>query len=268
MNANILTLHGIECDAISTLLKQDPAMQRYTISSETFKNLLEAIPTGHCLSVQEITLKKPSNEIVLTFDDGLISDYEAAFPILKAKDIKATFYITSTNIGKTGFCDQSQLREMSDAGMDIGSHGLTHRYLPLMPNEEAKREIRQSKEEIEQIIGREVYSYAAVGGHFKQWMLRYAGDSGYQSFATMIPGKTDITKNSILKLYRNHLQNLHDDIYVQKLIEGNRQFFLKNKLHYYSLFLPKVILGMQNYDRLKAWYSGIPENKNDKPKYQ
>ena len=255
--ATVLTLHGIECEALTPLIKEDPTIQRYILNQSQFGYLLGLLSSRNCNTVQELAGQPGNNAIVLTFDDGLISDYEMALPLLVNSNIKATFFITAKNIGKPGYCDEAQLVEMSSAGMEIGSHGLTHRYLTIMPDEEAKKEIRESKDIIEQIIGKSVNSYAAVGGHFQDWMIDYALHTGYQSFATMIPGKTTARKhNKILKLNRNHLQGSHDQTYIKSLVEANHQFFLKNKLHYYALYLPKVIFGLRNYDRLKSLVLG------------
>jgi len=255
-NATVLTLHGIECEALSSLIIEDPSIERYTISSLQYGSLLSLLSSRDCYTVQELTERSSNNSIVLTFDDGFISDYEMALPLLEKYNIKATFYITAKNIGKSGYCDKTQLSELCSAGMEIGSHGLTHRYLTLMPDDESRNEIKESKDIIEQTIGKAVNSYAAVGGHFREWMVDYALQSGYKSFATMIPGRTENSSSNILKLQRNHLQASHDAIYFKSLIEADNWFFLKNKLHYYALYLPKVILGMRNYDRLKGFVLG------------
>ena len=105
-------------------------------------------------------------------------------------------------------------------------------------------------------LNREVRSYAAVGGHFSDWMVDFALHSGYESFATMIPGKTSNNVSNISKIYRNHLQASHDEIYIKNLIESSNWFFLKNKLRYYALYLLKVVLGMRNYDRIKSFVLG------------
>ena len=255
--ATVLTLHGIECEALTPLIKEDPAIQRYILNQSQFDYLLRLLSSRNCKTVQEFTDLPDNTAVVLTFDDGLISDYEMVLPLLSKYHIKASFYITARNIGKPGYCGKSQLREMVSAGMEIGSHGLTHRYLTLMPEKEAKSEIKESKDIIEQVISQTIHSYAAVGGHFRGWMVDYAYQTGYQSFATMVPGKTAEKKhNKILKLNRNHFQESHDRAYIKNLVEADYQFFLKNKLHYYALYLPKVVFGLRNYNRLKSLILG------------
>jgi len=188
----------------------------------------------------------------LTFDDGLISDFEIAYPILIAKGHKATFFITAENVGHPGYTNVEHLKEMAKAGMEIGSHGLTHRYLVTMPRTEAVREIRESKERLEQEIGVTISSFAPVGGHFRKWMLDLASEAGYKAFATMIPGRTWGGKNLVL-LWRNHIQAHHDATYISRLLNGDRRTLILNRLQYYLLSVPKTILGMRNYDRSKGF---------------
>ena len=81
----------------------------------------------------------------LTFDDGTLDQYTAAFPLLESRGLKATFFLT------TGYRDEGiwmdgtrarrlltwdQAREIHRAGHELGSHGLYHRDMGL-PREEA-----------------------------------------------------------------------------------------------------------------------------------
>ncbi len=251
MNTIVITLHGIESAGITEFLKNNQAAKHYVLSKSRFQFLLEKLKKSNCLTVSELVQKPRQDSNCITFDDGLISDYEVALPLLLKNNAKATFYVTLNNIGKKGYCNKSQLQEMVKAGMEIGSHGLVHEYLTIMSKEKAKQEIFQSKDSIQQIIGEPVYSYAAVGGHFHKWMKLFAFDIGYHSFATMIPGKTNIKLSSGITLYRNHLQEIHTENYILDLIKGKRILLLKNQINYLMLYLPKLVFGMQNYDRIK-----------------
>lgn len=136
--------------------------------------------------------------------------------------------------------------------MEIGSHGLTHRYLVTMSRPEAEREICESKGRLEREIGVEITSFAPVGGHYHMWMREVARNAGYKTFATMIPGRTRGSKDMLL-LRRNHIQAYHDAAYVSRLINGDGWTLALNSLRYHLLHVPKIILGMQNYDRAKEF---------------
>jgi peptidoglycan/xylan/chitin deacetylase (PgdA/CDA1 family) len=91
--------------------------------------------------------------IVITFDDGWVGNYLFAYPLLKEFGFKATFFISPQLIGKEGYLTWDQLREMSKNGMDIQSHGLSHKPLGTLSREELETEILQSKEVIKNNTG-------------------------------------------------------------------------------------------------------------------
>lgn len=65
--------------------------------------------------------------IFLTFDDGFKSNYDAAYPVLRAHRIRATAYtITSYTDVDSDFCTSAQLRELNAAGWSIGNHTNSH----------------------------------------------------------------------------------------------------------------------------------------------
>jgi peptidoglycan/xylan/chitin deacetylase (PgdA/CDA1 family) len=84
-----------------------------------------------------------------------------------------------------------QLREMQAAGMDIGSHGVSHRMLAKLPAAEMVAEIRQSKESLERELGvpAEVLSYP-VGGPdaYDEDVIAAARDAGYRMGCAYLNG--------------------------------------------------------------------------------
>lgn len=78
-------------------------------------------------------IKLPENPICITFDDGYLSNYEIAFPILKKYNAKATIFIIGNSVGKDKYKDTDsniiphfdwlQAKEMVDSKViDIQSH--------------------------------------------------------------------------------------------------------------------------------------------------
>lgn len=62
----------------------------------------------------------------LTFDDGLISQYQKIYPILNRNNIRATFYVTRSNIGKKGYMGWPEIVHLSKLGHEIGDHYANH----------------------------------------------------------------------------------------------------------------------------------------------
>ena len=77
----------------------------------------------------------PENPIAITFDDGYLSNYEIAYPILKELNIPATIFIVTSTVGldessgkvSTPHFTWDQAREMQESGIiDIHSHSHSH----------------------------------------------------------------------------------------------------------------------------------------------
>ena len=251
-SALALVFHKIDRGATPV----DAFIDRYTVNMDLFERTIDRVSLERSCTISEYIEKQDGNWLILTFDDGFLSDFEIVYPILKDKGVKATFFINEKNIGLPGYLELSHLKEMAKAGMEIACHGLTHHYLINMERDEAIREIKESKDRLEKQVGTEVKSFAPVGGHYRKWMKSIAQEAGYRAFATMIPGKTNGGENMVL-LHRNHIQSHHDAGYVSRLIDGDYRTLVMNRLRYNLLQIPKAILGMNNYDLFKKYVLGM-----------
>ena len=73
----------------------------------------------------------PDKTAAITFDDGYISIYETAWPMLKEKGWPFTVFINTEphDQGRSLFMSWEQLREIRSGGTTIANHGVTHPYL-------------------------------------------------------------------------------------------------------------------------------------------
>ena len=134
------------------------------------------------------TGKNPSQKtVVLTFDDGSSSQYINAYPILKKYGLMGVFYIISQRSG----INQAQTKEMSDNGMEIGSHSSRHPDLTKVtdPNELAS-EIISSRYALQSATGKTVSSFCYPGCGYNSTVLSYVGSAGYTT-ATSCGSKVD-----------------------------------------------------------------------------
>jgi peptidoglycan/xylan/chitin deacetylase (PgdA/CDA1 family) len=107
----------------------------------------------------------PEAGVAVTFDDGFADTFSNALPVLTRYRIPATMFAVSDLIGGSntwmsarGFpqrklMSRSDLGTMSTAGFGIGSHTRTHPRLPELDAEGKRREIRDSKARLEDMIG-------------------------------------------------------------------------------------------------------------------
>ncbi len=131
----------------------------------------------------------PTKPVMLTFDDGWENQYKYAFPLLKKYHATATFYIYTNPISKQKhFLTWEEVKEMSDAGMTIGDHTLSHPYLKKLPLDAFKREVTESKTIIEQHIGKPVVHFASPFGFTDADIMQILGQAGYATARTTYKG--------------------------------------------------------------------------------
>ena len=131
----------------------------------------------------------PENPIIVTFDDGYLSNYEIAFPILKRLGIPATIFIVTSTVGATaesGIVGTShftweQAREMQQSGIiDIHSHSHTHRDMTSLSPAQLQEELRLSRYLIERNLGKNCYVFSYPFGKYNRETSQRARAAGYR----------------------------------------------------------------------------------------
>ncbi len=160
-----------------------------------FQRQLDAIlEAKKVLTTMEDALssQSPKNAVGLTFDDGFDSIKRYAFPLLQPHNFTGTVFLIANSLGKRnrwdaklGFrsfrhLDNNEVFSLIFEGWRIGSHGLTHTALTLLSETEARREIFESKERLEQYFGQPVMSIAFPFGRVTQKHLEAALEVGYR----------------------------------------------------------------------------------------
>jgi len=107
-----------------------------TVLPENFKAQLQYLADAgyHTITLTDLYLHLtqgyplPERPVILTLDDGYKDAYEVVFPLLLDYGFTATFFVlaTPTHFESPGYLTWAQMKEMSDAGMEIQSHGRDH----------------------------------------------------------------------------------------------------------------------------------------------
>lgn len=119
----------------------------------------------------------------ISFDDGHRSNYEQAFPILERTNIKAIFFILAGCVGRgTEYVSWEDAKQMADSGHCVASHGWSHKILTQCSPVELRREVADSKHEIEDRLGIEVDSISAPGGRWSWRVAEACRNVGYRCF--------------------------------------------------------------------------------------
>jgi peptidoglycan/xylan/chitin deacetylase (PgdA/CDA1 family) len=138
----------------------------------------------------------PPKPIMLTFDDGFASNYHYAFPILKKYGMTATIFMTADrnadNFKNYASVDapltDAQLKEMSEYGIAIESHSMTHRYLSELQSDVIRWELAESRKSLEQTLNKPVRFIAIPTGAYSAAVKRLVRATGYKAAFCMLKG--------------------------------------------------------------------------------
>jgi len=178
MPALILMYH----DLAENLEEIPPGHRPYVLNPFAFRRQLDSAAQSSLkvLTVAEwCSQPKPASGLVLTFDDGNVSNYDLALPMLNEFGFKATFFITVGQIGIGNTMDWSQIRDLHAAGMEIGSHTLTHRPPSTLNDRELRSELSESRRVLEDGLGAPVTSLSSPTGFYNARMRELAREEGY-----------------------------------------------------------------------------------------
>jgi peptidoglycan/xylan/chitin deacetylase (PgdA/CDA1 family) len=134
-------------------------------------------------------LHLPRKPIILTLDGSAEEIHRVAFPVLRETGSKAVMFVPAepvlrtqgrrTELAHDSMASHAALREMAAEGMEIGSLSLTHQRLPMIPPDEARREIIISKQKLEMILGLPVRSFAYPFGLVSNMIKLMVEEAGY-----------------------------------------------------------------------------------------
>ena len=136
---------------------------------------------------------------VLTFDDGHLSNFEHALPLLENHGVRAQFFITAGWTGtRNGYMGWAELRQMAKAGHTIGAHGWSHKLLTHCTDSELEMELVTARKQLEDKLGDPVTSLSFPGGRFDQRILHRCFEAGYTHLYTSAPRAESIPSDQII----------------------------------------------------------------------
>jgi len=173
------------------------------IPPQQFERQMQYLYKNDYTTVTPYELLTPSRQekqkILITFDDGYESFYKNVLPILLHYKFKAIIFIVANYIGKQNLWDVnfshrktyhlswSQLRELRSLGFEIGSHTNTHPDLTKIAIPHAKKEIFNSKAELEQGLGISVDFISFPFGRYNEAIVELTKEASYKLAFTSNP---------------------------------------------------------------------------------
>lgn len=129
----------------------------------------------------------PRKPIVITFDDGYLSHYTHAKPVLRKLGWPGVLYLTTKSIGPGGLTEK-QIRSLMQAGWEIDSHTLTHPDLTALDDAALTRELTESRTELQRRFGVPANFFAYPAGRNDARVRTATAAAGYLAATTVEEG--------------------------------------------------------------------------------
>jgi len=185
--------------------------------------------------------------VCLTFDDGHISNFTHAFPVLQQFGYPACFFITVDEIGSRRGLLWRQVRTMAEEGMEIGSHGLTHIPMAFLNTKELIHQLRASKQILEDALGKPVKFFASPTGYSDARLQHFVKAVGYEALCTG-PVVPKWHGNGPFVLRRIDVKRGLDIRTYARLAARNASAVAWNRSKEEFLFWSKKLLGFRAYE--------------------
>ena len=151
--------------------------------------------TNPILLNDRVNLERGMRYSAVTFDDAFENFIDVALPELAKRNIPSTMFVIADALGKNfgpvGHAEKvmstEQLLALPRDLVTIGSHTLSHPFLPLVPDSEARRELSASREKLEQLLKRKIPLFSFPFGGFNEKLVEFCREAGYQRIFTTLP---------------------------------------------------------------------------------
>jgi peptidoglycan/xylan/chitin deacetylase (PgdA/CDA1 family) len=135
----------------------------------------------------------PAKPVIISVDDGYVDDVTRILPALQRFHMVATFFVITGRMTEPGFLDAQQIRELDQAGMDVGDHTAHHVDLPMLTASELQAETSGSRHVLDRLLGHPVYFFAYPFGAYNTAVVDAVRAAGFTMAYTTAGGTTEST---------------------------------------------------------------------------
>lgn len=214
--------------SIST--RDEPAPTDFVVSVRAFRAQLKHLQKRRyqTRNVDDVLAGKPATPdrpaVLLTFDDGYLDNYTVALPLLLEHGFTATVFPVADFRRRENWWDDPparglplmeprQMREMHAAGIAFGSHGLSHRAMSELSDEDLTRELIDSRHRLEDILGAPIRSLAYPYGLVSERVKRSVERAGYLCAFAVSSGPFSLRRD-LYEIRRNVITDVASDLYM------------------------------------------------------
>jgi peptidoglycan/xylan/chitin deacetylase (PgdA/CDA1 family) len=236
----VLLYHGVDDGTPSPRLMND-VDREYVLDRARFEAHVAYLGTKPADSVP----------VVISFDDGDLSGYTTAAPLLERHGLRGQFFIVSRWIGQPGFMSADQLRDLVRRGHGVHSHSRTHPRLPSLSAAEIDDELRGSRADLEGILGQPVTEFSIPGGAYDSRVIESARRAGYQAIFNSVEGYNDDRSADLLR--RRFTPRAYSDVaMLQEICEHPARTKTRIAVKRTVLGTTRGLLGDNAYGKVRA----------------
>ncbi len=145
---------------------------------------------------QVISNNKLERKILLTIDDGLLSFYENAWPILKKRKIPFILFVNTREVGAYNYMNWDQIIELYESeNVEIGNHSHSHEYLVEESPKAIREDILKSMEIFKKKLGKNSKFFSYPFGEYSLEFKNIIKDLDFKYAFGQHSGVIDETKD-------------------------------------------------------------------------
>ena len=145
---------------------------------------------------ENLSKNKKERKVLLTIDDGLLSFYENAWPILREKKIPFILFVNTREVGSFNYMNWDQITEIHETDhAEIGNHSHSHEYLVDEDPEIIKNDILKSIKIFNNKLGKNSDFFSYPFGEYSQEFKKIIKDLGFSYAFGQHSGVIDETKD-------------------------------------------------------------------------
>ena len=164
----------------------------------------------------------PSRAVLITFDDGYNDNVLNAAPILAKLGYESVVFLPVAYVGaaralphdrrlgvSNPVLDWDGVRVAESLGMRTESHGIDHVPLAVLSDDDARRQLVDSKRILEERLGRRIEAYAYVKGSradFKPRHVAMLREAGYRAAFTTLTGSNAVGEIDAFEIRRYNVE--------------------------------------------------------------
>ena len=145
---------------------------------------------------EELIKNKKKRKILLTIDDGFLSFYENAWPILKQRKIPFILFVNTREVGSFNYMSWDEIKEINkESFVEIGNHSHSHEYLVDENSDIIKADIVKSIEIFKKELGKNSNFFSYPFGEYSLDFKKIIKSLGFKYAFGQHSGVIDETKN-------------------------------------------------------------------------